>query len=465
MTDAAQPLVILGDGLATTSVAGFAVTRLAAWQAELMAAGQNRRPVLRGPRPMGLIATPDEADHVTADPALSELLTTLGIPTVTLSPEASEAEVTAHAIGLLAASLARAEEAAAEERAAAAALRTQHRDMQARFSQVEEFVYHSLAPKYIRTEEFPLADAGLPLAAGSSPIRQKLPFSTRCLAAVDLYVREVPEDPGTLTLTLVRDIGPDLSPPVSLPLAGLSPGWIRFVLPRVLEGAPEDVWAEIRYDGPDAIALGLSYPSPVEEYRVRSPGGTDAAALALKGYRGLPGAPLPPPHMPRQVPAAGSTEMVSVGDLSPVRKLPVHHRWEQFGGYPDFTAVEYWTGENAILIHPSTHGPVCGIVRNIAARALSELRVSAHVGHRQSGPIAFAVGVAPAGRVQRLTQALDWLGHWIELQAGQFGVPWVLPARPIRGSFDLLLATSMEGRRSNRLAWGLFRDVTMTNGA
>ena len=38
------------------------------------------------------------------------------------------------------------------------------------------------------------------------------------------------------------------------------------------------------------------------------------------------------------------------------------------------------------------------------------------------------------------------------------------PPRPIKGRFDLLLATSMEGRDSNGCGWAPFRDIEMSNG-
>ncbi|MEO0914469.1 MAG: DUF6212 domain-containing protein, partial [Pseudomonadota bacterium] len=398
-----------------------------------------------------------------AGSAAGALADALQFPIVRVAPDVSVDVLAGEAMALLAAHAEAMELDAARERAALAELRQQHMEMQSAYVQVEEFAYHSLAPKFTRTQEFRNHDERVTLEPGGPALLQRLPFSMHSMAALDVYLAEPAA--GTLVLTMKRGIGADFAPPVELALEGLTPGWVRFPFLRVLEGAPEDAFAEIEYRGTGSAVLALSHPSPVADYHVKIGQETRPFPLALRGFRGLPGARLPDMQMPRMAPPPdGKARMVMALDLWPIKMLPRVHKAVKFVGYKEYVAADYWDDENAFMVHPSTERPVVGIVRNISASALTRVSSVIHLANAKSQPVAFALGVAPAGKVRRMGQAMRYLTPWTVLAAGEFGVAEQRLADPAQGKVDLLLATSMEGQTANTKAWALFRDFSFTNG-
>ncbi|MEO0388139.1 MAG: DUF6212 domain-containing protein, partial [Pseudomonadota bacterium] len=255
-----RPLVVLGDGLKAPppALSSLQFLSLSDWMAALVRPvtdGQPPRALYTGPTLIGLVLTEGDAAALAANAPAAALVAALEAPVKLCPPDIAPAALSDLCVGLLAQIADRYRKSAAEERAATAALRNQHRDMQAQFSHAEEFVYHALAPRYIRTEEFAPADGVLALDEAGGALIQRLPFSTRSMAAVDLFIRVVPETPGTLTVTIARDVGPDISEPMTLALEGVTPGWVRFMLPSVLAGEQEDALARVAYRGQGAVSL------------------------------------------------------------------------------------------------------------------------------------------------------------------------------------------------------------------
>ncbi len=461
--------LLLGEGLKySPELAGVNVLPLSKWiaSAENVARpGDPPQLATANATIVGALFSEADAEMLAGHSAARALADALQFPVVICDEESSETHLSREAFRLMADHAAGLTLEAAQERAALALLRKQHMEMQSAYVQVEEFAYHSLAPKFTRTQEFRNHDESVELKAGEQGILQRLPFSTHSMAALDVYLKAEASDDGRLTLTLKRGVGPDFAEPVAVSLKGVTPGWIRFPFVRVLKGAPGDAFAAISYQGAGSVTLALSHPSPVEDYCVQVNGEQRPFPLALRGFRGLPGAPLPPMQMPRMAPPPdGSTRMVMALDLWPIRMLPRLHRRAKFFGYREYVSADYWDAENAFMVHPSTERPVVGILRNVSVSALTRVSAVIHLANAKADPVAFALGVAPAGKVRRLGQAMRHLNPWTVLAAGEFGTTEQRFSNPLGGKVDLLLATSSEGREANTKAWALFRDFSFTNG-
>ncbi|QHQ36626.1 DUF6212 domain-containing protein [Algicella marina] len=459
--------LLFGDAFSDVpNLPNIATPSLSQWISTL----ENVAPLGASPIPavanqviVGAILTEEDAAALAANAQAKALADALQFPVTLLTQETTALELASMAAGLLAAHAEAGERDAAAERAALAELRQQHMDMQSAYAQVEEFAYHSLAPKFTRTQEFRNHEERAEVAAGGPALLQRLPFSMHSMAALDVWLAEPSE--GALVLDLKRGVGPDFQGPVELALSGLAPGWVRFAFPRVLTGAPEDAFAEITFRGEGKAVLALSHPSPVEDYHLKVGAKTRPYPLALRGFRGLPGASLPDMAMARVAPPAdGKARMVMAQDLWPIRLLPRLHRRVKFLSYKDFVSADFWEDENAFMVHPSVERPVVGILRNVSVSALTKVSAIINVGNENAGSVAFSLGVAPAGKVKRLHQAMAHLVPWTVLAAGEFGVVEQRLAEPAAGKVDLLLATSMEGQENNEKAWAFFRDFTFTNG-
>lgn len=356
---------------------------------------------------------------------------------------------------------------AAQARSSAAAVREQHMELQRNFSEIEEFAYHALAPKFTRTQEFGFAAGSVELEQGGEPVRQCLPFSTHCFAALDLWLSEEAASDGQISVELKRPIGAAIAPPVKVSLEGMTPGWIRFPLTKVLAGAPEDAVIDVSYSGSGSARLGFSHPSPVPEYCASQGDIQHKYPLAIRGFRGLPGAPVPPMIQPRDpIPDDGVSRFVMAQDLWPIRMLPRFHK--KLGrklGYSEHASADFWETENAFLVHPSLEAPVAGILRGFNATGLREITAAIHLGHKQSEPVEFSLGLAPAGKVNRLSQATKYLAHWQRLEAGEHGTLAQYFSKPLSGKFDLVLATRLAEKTTNLNAWAFFRDFTFLGGS
>ncbi|MHA3914953.1 DUF6212 domain-containing protein [Halovulum sp. GXIMD14793] len=402
--------------------------------------------------PLGFLLT----DTSLADDRLRRLVETLHCPCVQAAEDPSAALLT-----LLADAAVTRHAEAADLRTALASLRREHAAMQTRFTRFEDFVYDALAPKYVLAHHWHPTEEALRLEPGQS-LTQALPVSSVAFAALDISVVEVGPEAPVLTLTIARPSGGPLADPVELELAEDYRGWARFHLPRALKGFPQDVVATITTSA--AVSLTTALPSPVARYRSRRDTVEQAGPLALRVFKGLPGAQLPETHPPRTAPPLDPRpRLFTAYDLTPAELLPAAPDMIIEADAADYFACEYWGKENAFLVHPSVHFPVVAVAQNLAATRLVRLAASIQSARQDCDTIAFAIGAAPAGVVSNSEQALEYLGPWQVLRPGEWGMCEAMPAQPISGSYDLFMATSMEGHPSNQNAWALFRDFRITN--
>lgn len=468
-TSAIVPTLIVGDTLAARpDLPGVRVVALADWIAGLAQVSAADAPLdlaAVDDAVLGFLLGADDVAALAANVPVRRLIDTLQAPTELCDPHEDASALTRRAFGLALDQMNSAQRDAAQERAAAATIRQQHMAMQDRFVEFEEFVFHSLAPKYVRTAEFRDQSATVTLTEVGPTLRQPLPFSTASLAAIDVHVRAQTGRDAALLLRLTRRTGPAFAPEIRLVPPPNHTGWVRFSLTHALSGPVEDVIAELRLEGAGSVTLSLSHPSPVPDYRLRAGSQVFDAPLALRGYRSLPGAALPPTQMPDIAPPPdGQTRLLMAHDLQPATLLPHLGPLRGVVEYGDYVTCEFWPRHNAFFVHPSAERPVVAVVRDIAASALTRLRASIQVARHDALPVAFAIGAAPAGLVTTLKQCLRHLGPWTVLSPAEWGECRAQLAAPVTGRFDLFLAASMEGRPHNSHGWALFRDILATNG-
>lgn len=465
------PTVVVGDDLKDCSPgAGVTIVKFSIWTKNLAEVGLPDRPKALAcvdGEVLGFLLTEASLQKMGDDDPVRALIEDIAAPVICCPKADSADKLRTRIIELLLQSNTKLATENALERAANAEIRRQHMDMQSRFSQFEEFAYHALAPKYMRMQEWQETESKVTIGGDVRELKQALPFSSNALAAVDVYVSTVTGSGGKLSLTLTRQVGPAFAEPISVDITGKSAGhWVRFHLNIALAGPPEDAVAVITYEGDGSVALALSHPSPVEEFRVRADGVAQIAPLAMHGFRGMPGAELPETQSPRTAPPMdGKARLISAFDIKPARLLPQLHRLVPSRKTKDYIVCEYWDGENGFLVHPSVYRPVVAVIRGIAASRLTRLIASIQVARRDTESIDFAIGAAPARSVQNSKQALATIGPWQTLQPGEWGVCEANISHPIAGKFDIFMATSMVGRKLNRHGWALFRDFQATNAS
>ncbi len=452
MNDTAEAFVVAEDSL-VADITGVVVVPLSQWAVGLTETpGDNLTATTA--LPLGFLLTDDSL----TDERLQRLIETLHAPRKIVTGGAAAQQAL---LRLLAQAAADRHSEAADLRSSLAALRREHAAMQTRFTQFEDFIYEALAPKYVISHIWNPTDQALKLAGGEVVV-QALPVSSSALAALDVSVIGTGPDAPTLTLTLSRPSGAALADPIEVALASGYQGWVWFHLPRALQGFPQDIVATIATTA--AVDLTTSLPSPVAQYRLQQQGAAQSCPLAVRVFKGLPGAQLPDTHPPRSAPPLDPRpRLYTAYDLNPAELLAAPSEMIVAEDAADYFACEYWGNENAFLVHPSIHFPVVGVARNLAATRLTRLAASIQVARQDCDTIAFAIGAAPKGAVTNSEQALEHLGPWQVLRPGEWGSCEMMPKTPISGRYDLFMATSMEGHRSNDNGWALFRDFRITN--
>ena len=351
---------------------------------------------------------------------------------------------------------------ASDLRAAAAELRRQHSDMQSRFYQFENFIYDCLAPKYVLHHTWKATDQSIELS--DQALRQALPIPSQALAAIDISVVDITGEGGDLVLTVERAVGGAIAEPVAINLYPEYRGWARFHFAKALDGLPEDMVAKFEYRGAGSVRLTTSIASPIAKFQLQSGDQTQPSPLAIRVFKGLPGAKLPGTHSPRVAPPLDNKpRLFSAFDVSPAELLPEAPNVIVERNAADFYNVEYWQDQNAFMVHPSIHFPVVGIAKGLMASRMTRMTSTIQIARHDTDTIAFAIGAAPMGKVTNSDEALDFLGPWRVLNPGDWGVCEKMFEVPIEGPFDLLMATSMEGHGSNENGWAMFRDFWITN--
>lgn len=462
-TAPAAPVIVSGDDLAEeTMIGGIHVLPLSAWRARV----ENDGAALADMTVLGLALCTPDAKAVAADPELSGLIAAAGIPLRDIGAMPTSADLREATFSLLLARHDAAVRDAAQERAALAELRRTHMQMQADHADLEAWVWDALAPKHHLVRSWPATAHIVAMDAGE--VMQPLPVPARGFIAVDLHIAESAPEGGHVSLRLTRPVGPDFEGCAALvAVPAGAHGWFRLTLPRAGGGMAEDAVLTLAYTHPDKAALRVSLApdSPFADYRATMPEGPASAPLALRVYRTLPHMPAPALVDPRfGPPADGATRLVTPADLGAPVQLPY------FGGrvrrrlaaYPDAPRVEYWQTENAVLVHPSIRRPVMARVPGLQVEALAQLRGIVQISRHDTLPVAFAIGVAPAGSANSVETALAHLGDWVHLLPGEWGEVWTDPPAGLSGDLDLLLATAMPNMPFNRNAHALFHGFRVT---
>lgn len=455
------PPIVVDDDLQLDS-SNFRYVRFSDWCADLFdisAQGDPSFLVLADDPPLAFLLGEKQIASFATDRALKDLIGSLNSP-VWPCVEGNLSDLATRAVS----DFARKQmQDATGLRSASAELRRNFSEMQTRFVHFEDFIYSSLAPKYVIAHLWKSTEVAVTLSAGMKLV-QAMPVSSYALAAIDVSVVGVQGDGATLSLTITRLDGGPISDPIGVKLGPSYAGWARFHLPQALAGHPDDVALELQVLGENEVELTLSTPCPIAQYRLRVDGQPDARVLALRVFNGLPGARLPGTHPARVLPPLdGKPRLTTVFDLNPIELLQPSPSMMVEPEAADYFDCEYWANEDAILVHPSIHFPVVAAARNLIANRMTRATASIQVARHDTDTIAFAIGAAPAGVVGNSEDALPYLGQWQVLRPGEWGICEKMFDTPLEGPFDIFMATSMEGHPSNENAWALFRDFWFTN--
>lgn len=467
----AKPVLVTSAPLPdAVAVPGIRPMTLEEFRGALVPIAHDDALVLPDMTVLALALSPADLAAVEADAALSAVLSAAEVP-LTDAP-ADAAGWHALVLRLLADRLDRVADQAAEDRAALAALRATHMQMQTDHAELEAWVWEALAPKYKLAREWPVGGAVLRLDPGAVAM-QPLPVPARGFIAVDVHLAQSPAVAGRLAIRLERPTGPAFEgTEASVEVPAAAAGWLRLTLPRAPGGMAEDcllrmVWQPDSPEDAPALELSLAPDSPFPDYCVRLGDAVQDQPLALRVFQTLPHQPAPPLHDPRQpLPADGMTRLLRPADLPEPEQLPWSTKplRRALRRYPDFTRVEYWEKEQVFFVHPSTARPVVARVPGVTVEDLRQLRATVQIGRHDTLPIAFALGAAPAGTVGSVEEALAHLGPWVHLLPAEWGEVWCEPPEPLSGKVDLLLATAMPGMPFNRNADALFHGFHLTCG-
>ncbi|MEO1276966.1 MAG: DUF6212 domain-containing protein [Pseudomonadota bacterium] len=440
------------------------VVRFGEWRASLVTLGEgdgDARLILADQVVLGLLLTEEEAAALAADAPLAELLKSAEIPVVSLAPGSDALKVADAAMALLVARHQTVAHQGAQDRAALAALRVSHMQMQDDHAELEAWVWEALAPTHKLARQWPATSEAVDLAPEAELI-QPLPVPARGFIAVDVHVAESPVAPVTLEAQVRHPAGPPVEgADLTLTVSERHAGWLRLSLPKAPGGPPADAELVIQHESGPALRLSRAPESPFPDLCLQG----QSAPLALKVYQTLPRMPAPPVHQPGQpVPADGVTRLVRPSDLGPIERLPY---WagkvpRRLRAYPDYVRAEFWEKEDAHFVHPSAHRPVVAKVSGLKVEGLVQASAVTQIWRHDTLPISFALGIAPAGQVTTAEEALAHLGDWVQLLPAAWGEVWCEPLEALTGEVDLLLATAMPDMPFNRNADALFHAYRIT---
>ncbi|MEM9780549.1 MAG: DUF6212 domain-containing protein, partial [Pseudomonadota bacterium] len=296
------------------------------------------------------------------------------------------------------------------------------------------------------------------------------PVPSRGVIAFDVHLHQSAPSEGRIAFQLTRPVGGAFegAAGTALVMEG-DAGWLRLTLPEATPGMAEDAEVHLWWEGEGvAPELSLAPEMPFPDLALRTEGAQHTAPLALQMFKTLPRQPAPPMYDPRRgAPADGVTRFLAPSQLGEPVRLPWSNNpiRRAFRKYPDFTRVEFWEKENVVFVHPSAARPVVACVPGLTAEDLVEVTGIIQIGKLSTLPIAFAMGVVPAGTITAAEDAILHLGEWMHLLPGEWGDVWTRFEEPLSGGLDLLLATAMPNVPFNRDADALFHGFRLTTRA
>lgn len=359
----------------------------------------------------------------------------------------------------------RAEAAAAHERSASGRIRADLMKLQDNFSSFDAFFNQLGAPTFSCALDIPIGgqevvaaepmDAIDPADERTFKITQALPISAHGIAGLELHVTRLPQSPDAM---LTVALGLDCS--VDVPWSDLSIGWNRLLFPRCLGGERADALISITTTlrVRDSAAFGLGPPTPLARFHLATDGRCPPeATLAIRVWRGVPGATIPP--LQRALPKPRGREadrLLLASDCPRPELLSAPDRRE------DFVNTDFWAREDAIFVHGTMLGPVRAIVRNVEVSGLTGVSAIVNAAHAKSPELGFRLDVAPSGGAETLSS--DTAHSWTTLLPQQWGEAHAFLDRPHSGAVDLVLTVRTVNATTSNWAWGLFRGFRLLGG-
>lgn len=337
-------------------------------------------------------------------------------------------------------------------RRASALLRRENEALNRRFKALENFVWTLGGPHTsLALSWAPGAGIALPSGEGRK-VRQRLPIDVSALAAVELLLPEAdPEDAATLDVAIEDSEGRCHPLQLATGAAWRMDGWLRFATEQPLSIDPQDGALVITAPQADMI-FGLGLPVPDPDFTADGLEGAGEATLALRVWKGIAGTA---GQMAPTAPAIAGLqhERVMPSDLPAPTLLAKPTETH------DYVKTEFWTREDAFLVHPSENGPVCAVIPRVPAGSLQRLSAVVCNGRSDSAVLGFALGFAPAGQATAENWP-DFIGEWLFLPPEGWGEVHAPPRRSdMTGGqlWDVLLASCVAGNASDDGAWALFR--------
>ena len=361
----------------------------------------------------------------------------------------------------------------AKTRSSEAALRREVERLQQNFQELENFVQELGVPRFMRTLDITPTNKQIVLHIGDIKnnklekrsnityikdyFTQLLPISGRSLVAIDIYCVDLPNVVDAELCLAVDDLsGQALCDVITVPLDQFTSEWNRIAFPVAIDISHRDaqLTLSLRSDGrPASLALALGPAVPIPRFRIATENGAAAEApLALRAWRGLAGVRLPP--LAGAMPFVGSPTILRAGQVPRPRLLRTDR------SKADSDSVEYLEREDAIRVLPPGNGLTLGIIERVPVTNLVAVSALVNVGHAESAPLRFAVGIVPSGLADKFNVE-NVLGPWLVLRPLDWGEVHTYLKEPLTGYCDLVLATMVAVGTSNRKGWAFFRSFRL----
>jgi hypothetical protein len=354
---------------------------------------------------------------------------------------------------------------AAQEMMSNGRLRREYEEPQRRFLRLEYFVYSLGGPQLSMLEQHHPSTETLRLTPDGGPsVTQPLSGTINGLIAIELHLSgSFSASPKGLLDLAVRDTLGQVHKAASLRISSLVNGWNRFVFSEAIDCTDRDGTLALKLNDADPgsfVDLGLGRPSALPEQCLISPEGiTGDAPLAFRSWRGIAGSRLP---------ETGQTRTGGKVQFSRPSTLPFPCALHCSDKKISLSPVQYWTKENAVLIHPPARGITIGAIENVTVADLRRIRAVIHNAHKEAPVIRFGLKALPTG--SSLADRTDVHScaatsfRWTTLPADCWGEISFDCADSMSGPIDLILAAMVADGTSNHMAWALFRGFELHLG-